>query len=51
MVRPYINLEKDSLITLRDGLTLLLCSLDKKSSLYSDSKYELEQIIKELSMR
>lgn len=51
MVRPYINVEKDSLVTLRDGLSLLLSSLDKTSSLYSDCVYELEQIKKELEMR
>ncbi len=51
MVRPYINTEKDSLITLRDGLTLLLSSLDRSSSLCSDCEYELGQIKKELELR
>lgn len=50
-MRPYINVEKDSLITLKDGLSLLLPSLDKNTNLYSDCKYELEQIKKELEMR
>ncbi len=51
MVRPYINIENDSLIMLRDGLTLLLSSFDKSSDLFSNCEYELGQINKELKLR